>query len=95
MSRPWSGRRGDRGAGDRQAWLLARGIAELTTSVVPALAAVIVARAALLWATEWLADRSAAAVKTGLAAPPDRRAHAGGSARGTWPVRAAGTGPPC
>ena len=49
-----------------QAWLLARGIAELTTSVVPALAAVIVARAALLWATEWLADRSAAAVKTGL-----------------------------
>jgi thiol reductant ABC exporter CydD subunit len=49
-----------------QAWLLARGIADLTTTVIPALAAVVLGRAALTWLTEWLAQRSAAAVKTDL-----------------------------
>ncbi len=49
-----------------QAWLLAKGLAALSVAVVPALIAVVGARALLTWATEWLANRSATAVKSTL-----------------------------
>jgi ATP-binding cassette, subfamily C, bacterial CydD len=49
-----------------QAWLLARGIAHLDVGVCLPLAGVIAGRAGLVWLTEWLATRSAVAVKSSL-----------------------------
>lgn len=49
-----------------QAWLLARGIADLDIGVCAPLAGVVAARAGLSWLTEWLAARSAITVKSTL-----------------------------